>query len=208
MKQSGFSLTEVLIALGLMSLVALFAIPKIFYTNNNAQRDAIIRDSFASIGELYIQRLSDPDQPEADLSDGERLNFAQYLYTHLSFTEAIDPSTLGAQAGFGCLDGTATDTWANPPAYFTLPMGVTIRNICNLNMTAFVPGTQALMVRVRVPLNTGGFTEYRLITPSALGATPTSPEERYTTLHAFAPTMPVIGGCTPADAILQTDPAC
>ncbi len=189
-----------------MSLVAMFAIPKIFYTNNNAQRDAIIRDSFATIGELYIQRISDPDQPEADLSNGERLNFAQYLYTHLSFTEAIDPSTLGAQAGFGCLDGTATDTGANPPAYFTLPMGVTIRNICNLNMTAFVPGERIMMVRVRVPLNTGGFTEYRLVVPSQ-GALNTA-SERYTTLHAYAPTMPAIGGCTPADGILNTDPAC
>lgn len=185
--RAGFTLTEIATALFLMGIVAIFVVPKLMHPQEDRQANALIRDSFTTIGEMYLSRKTNPNYPAEDIGGSERNTFGQYLFGHINYHKVIDPATpIGADAYCTTADN-----------YFVLPLDVTIRKICDDNTTT--PHT--LKVTVQVPKLNGPISrdgqkwvEYTLVIPED--------EERYTTLYGFTG---INTDCNPdVDPILKT----
>ncbi len=165
---------EVLIGLFLMGIVAIFALPKLFNTNQDMRVTNLMRESFATLGDMYIMRKSDMDYPPENIGGGEPATFGNYLYRHLNYLSAINPATVS--------------NYCTPNNYFVLPMGATVRSICETATN--------LQVRVRVPA--GETTvEYVMVMPEG--------QDRYTTLYGVTGNA---GDCGNADVIFNVTNQC
>jgi prepilin-type N-terminal cleavage/methylation domain-containing protein len=193
-KHHGLTLTELKIALVILGLLALFAIPKIKTIRDDKQANALIRESYATIGSAYLTRLQDPDYPAlAGAEDIGGANagytFAQYLYAHLNYTGAINPATV-----------TAAQYCSTDDNYFVLPLGVTVREICSDAST----NPPSLRVKLQIPINGGASTtQYQMVMPQG--------QERFTTLFGFNTTnsgIPDPASCTYADTVLKMTSVC
>ena len=58
MKQRGFTLAELLIALGILGVIATFTIPKVLQTNQNAQWQATGKEAIAMISGACMRAKS------------------------------------------------------------------------------------------------------------------------------------------------------
>lgn len=180
-KHPGFTLTELKIALLVLSVVAVFTFPKVQTIKEDRNATGMIRESFAAVGEAFLARLQDSDLPPEDIGVNERALFGQYLFNRLNTQQAINPASVADYC-------TAND-------YFQLEMGATIRRICDVNTTT--PAT--LQVTIRVPRNQGtSTTDFVMAIPKG--------EERYTTLYGLNPTL--AANCGYADRVLRVTDTC
>jgi type II secretory pathway pseudopilin PulG len=193
---SGFTITEVAVAMFLMGVIAVVALPKILNSQEDRQADALVRDSFTTIGEMYIARKTNPDYADEDIDTLSNIGgntFARFLYSHINYLTATDPT---AVAG--------TDYCTVPSDYFVLPMNVTIRSLCDddttvpktLNVTVWVPKNNPMDTIV---VNNGiNGVEYVLTIPEG--------EDRYTTDYGFTG---VVASChLDVDPILRIVDSC
>lgn len=121
--QTGYSLVEFLMAIVLIGILAAFMVPKVLYKNDNSQSTIQIKETFTTVGEAYLAYKKDLTYGDSNLADGEEgVRFAQYLYDHLNYTDAIDPATVVDPGNTYC-------SFFNQ--YFVLPNGAQLTQFCN-----------------------------------------------------------------------------
>lgn len=174
-KQSGFTLVEVLITIGLLGVIAALLVPKLLLQNENTETKALVRENFHTLGEMTLSCGKDEDYSSAGpCSPG---NLALYLYDHLNYHRTGIP----ARASISATD------FAVESDYFTLVTGSKIRSISAVSSP--VAGTR---IKVQIPRGHDGNTiDLILIVPND--------EDRFSTLRGFDDTQP----CTEADAALN-----
>jgi prepilin-type N-terminal cleavage/methylation domain-containing protein len=179
---AGFTLTEVLVTMILMGVIALFALPKLVLPKEDRHGDAMIRDSFTLIGEAYLARKRDSELPAEQIGTLERELFGRYLYSHLNYTEALNPNDV--------------DDYCEEADYFKLPMGVVVRQICDIPQNMSDPAR--LEVTLHVP--TWNNTETETVTVVIPKDT-----NRYMTPHGSNAT---INPCTHTDEVMKVVDEC
>lgn len=161
-RKSGITLTEVLVVLGMVAIIASFSIPKFFSGKPMGQKErALIRETFSLVGESFLTRMNQPGLPAVDIGGTENDTFGDYLYSHLNYltTTVNDPAV--------------TNNYCPAADYFVMPGGTIIRSICDVNAA-----TDQLHIDVYIP---GRRVEhdltYTIVIPEG--------QDRYTTLHGF-----------------------
>lgn len=116
----GFTLAELLISLAILGVIATFAIPKVLSSQQDGQRVALVRETFAALSEAtYLGILS------GELSDANEITYYQQKLN------AVRICT-DAQAE-GCWTGTDNTANTATAAALVLPSGVAITDIENNN---------------------------------------------------------------------------
>jgi prepilin-type N-terminal cleavage/methylation domain-containing protein len=183
-RKSGFTIVELMVAMVLSGLVAVFIIPKVLHSNEDAKHKSAIRDGFTIIGEAYLARKGDGSVIPEDLIDGqENKRFASYLYDHLNYTIAIDPANY-----------TEISLCSTTDDYFVLPMGTTIKRICPDTIAP-----RSLNVEIFVPKRNSPGTTFWIIFPED-SANPGTSQDRYTTVFGMTGNT---ADCTFADKVLN-----
>ena len=180
-KQPGFTLTEIALALLLLGIIASFTVPKLLTMSSGTQRQQLSKNMFTVIGEAHLARRSATDQYPLTWNTVEQRRFAQYLYTHLNYVNAIDPASIGADATF-C---------TTPQNYFTMANNIRIRTICYDGTTS--PRVLRLLFLVPSVANPAIDSSFEVYLPEA--------QERYTTKYGFTGTA---GDCTALDRWVGT----
>ncbi len=208
-KATGFSLMEIMFTAVLVGIVTMFMMPHVLFPNRDEQGDALIRESFTTLGDMYLARVTNPNYADPTSTSGNtnpeeiggsnaNATFAQFIYAHLHYSTAMAPS------------GITADTYCNTTQnYFTFPLGTAITNICSCpaagggtqtNCKSFNganAGIDTMQVTVTVPTRNGQSSEtYTLVIPEN--------ENRYTTLRGFDSTQ----ACTYTDKLLHIDTTC
>jgi prepilin-type N-terminal cleavage/methylation domain-containing protein len=75
-KKSGFTLAELLIALGILGVIATFTIPKILTSQASSRKTAVFRETFAAFSEAYYTGWMQGQVNES--------NVATYLRSHIN----------------------------------------------------------------------------------------------------------------------------
>lgn len=180
-KQPGFTLTEIALALLLLGIIASFTIPQLLTMSSGTQRQQLSKNMFTVIGEAHLARRSATDQFPLTWDVNEQRNFARYLYTHLNYVNAIDPTPLAA-----------ADFCNTPANYFTLANNIRIRQICFDNPDT-TPNTLRVVFVVPQVANPTADTTFEVYLPQA--------QERYTTKYGFTGTA---GDCVALDRWIGT----
>lgn len=181
-KQSGFTLTEIALALLLLGIIATFTIPTLMTLSSGTQRQQLSKNMFTVIGEAHLARRTATDQFPLTWSTAEQRSFAQYLYTHLNYVNAIDPASVA-------LDSTFCGTAQN---YFTLSNNIRIRQICYDNPDT-TPNTLRVVFEVPQVADPNTSTTFEVYLPEN--------QDRYTTKFGFTGTT---GDCTALDRWVGT----
>ena len=96
----GFTLAELLIAMVILGVIATFTIPKILQTQQDNQRKAVFRETYASISSLINQGRQQGIDPAT---------MRGYIASHLNFVK-ICPNNLTTD---GCWNAAIQGTWPN-----------------------------------------------------------------------------------------------
>ena len=93
MNPKGFTLSEALIVLALMGVIAAMLIPKLMTTTGAQTTNAIVQEAFANTGELFMRRQSDSNIAAVTWG-GEAATFQTYIATHLNAPACTDGSCI------------------------------------------------------------------------------------------------------------------
>lgn len=182
-KQRGFSLSEIIIAMGVIALLGATLVPKMVVGKASGQANITIKEIFAIIGEAYLARKNDESLIAA--GQGENLSgnateqariFARYLNDHLNATR----SNFNAAANFDpCQQN----------SLFTMRGGAIIRNVC-------VRSTGVIM-DISVPAErSNSFVSFSVVVPK--DGTSNRTQDRYTTGYGSGLT-----GCSRVDKLFN-----
>ena len=98
MKNSGFTLSELLIALAILGLIATFTIPKILQSTSTQSRDSVLKETISSIGELFYTAHQLGGVANSNDSGGyilDNMNFVTYCPSDSEAEGCWDTATQG-----------------------------------------------------------------------------------------------------------------
>ena len=113
MKHSGFTLSELLIALAILGLIATFTIPKVLQSTGNQSKEALLKELYASLSEIHYKATL----------EGYQGSDWSYFRDHLNNISVACPSDSSAE---GCFTQTGP---RNTESGFLLNNGVSIAGI-------------------------------------------------------------------------------
>jgi prepilin-type N-terminal cleavage/methylation domain-containing protein len=158
-KQTGFTLSEVLIVLAIMGIIAVMLVPKLVNNTANQTGTAVVKDIFHNTGELFLRRQNDPNLPDVAWGN-EAATYQAYMMSHMTGQPC--------DAAEGCLMKFAT--------------GGRIISVADESVTPI--GSGAPVNAVVVTLDTPKTDEFKVvIAPPA--ADPTGPATRYSTMFGI-----------------------
>lgn len=112
-KQVGFTLSELLIALGILGIIAVFTIPKIIASNTDAQKKAIFREVYGALSSIY-----DTGYKTGQLTHANALT---YVASQMNAIK-LCPTNASTE---GCISSTKVSVATNVPG-FTLANGAQV----------------------------------------------------------------------------------
>ena len=119
-KQSGFTLTELLIALVLLGVIASFAIPKVLKATADQRKGAIIREAVSMLEDAYY----------GNRVEGDNFATATDLYNYIiNDINFIQSGTGDAGTAFGGAFDTAATACSDNVGYILLPNGAIIAGL-------------------------------------------------------------------------------
>jgi prepilin-type N-terminal cleavage/methylation domain-containing protein len=124
-KQKGFTLAELLIALGILAVISTFAIPKILASQANSQKKAVIREVVAALNDVTYQAVlkRDPALTPA--------NMYVYYRDHLNVVRACPGSVNGPANDEKCWTQPFNVSGAFAFQGFVLHNGATLASFTN-----------------------------------------------------------------------------
>jgi len=124
LKTNGFTLSELLISLAILGVIAAFTIPKILSSQNDAQRKAVFKETYATITTIIYNGLQQGELPRTspNMYDfvSQKINAVKLCDTH-SFNQ-------------GCWPQSSDCTWAAAELAepgMVLPSGAVIAGLRN-----------------------------------------------------------------------------
>lgn len=111
MKQSAYTLAEVLIALVLLGVVAAFTIPKILQVNNLQRQKAVMKETVFAIGRVFYEGILTGQLTEATSSS--------YFLSRLNNTTSCDTSASAQGCWDNAKQGNPAHGEHNEPGYIS-----------------------------------------------------------------------------------------
>ena len=95
--QKGFTLSELLIALAILGLIATFTIPKILQSTQTQSRDAVLKETVATLSDILYQGTLSGELTSANINEYflSRLNAVEVCDTNANAQDCWDLSEMG-----------------------------------------------------------------------------------------------------------------
>lgn len=90
---SGFTLAELLIALGILAVIATFSIPKILMSQQTSKKKAVFQETVAALNEAFVPACLAGSITEA--------NFGTYMLTHLNAVKICTTNSMTQGCWYG-----------------------------------------------------------------------------------------------------------
>lgn len=122
--QSGFTLAELLLALVILGVVAMFTIPKILSVQNDSQRKAVFKETYSTVITIVYQGLQQGELPRTSP------NMYDYLSSKINAVKLCDTHAYNQ----GCWPQNSDCPWAGSETAeqgMVLASGATITGIRN-----------------------------------------------------------------------------